>query len=269
MAGAEMARPRSDWLLPGAGQPRPAGGPALRARLVCFHYAGSGASMFAPWAAALPDEVELLAVQLPGRETRLDEPLRHAMEEVAPPLAEALAPWLELPYAMFGHSTGALIAFDVARRLRRRALPLPRVLIASAQNAPDVKPPVIRHVLDDAAFVEVLRGCRGTPEAILDDPVLLDLLLPRIRADGAVFETYRYLEEAPLDCPIVLFHGTRDAMVDEAGLARWARETRGGFRRRAFGGGHFFVHEQQAAVLDEINRELAVLLDEPSTLPIG
>jgi surfactin synthase thioesterase subunit len=191
------------------------------------------------------------------------------MEEVAPPLAEALAPWLELPYAMFGHSTGALIAFDVARRLRRRALPLPRVLIASAQNAPDVKPPVIRHVLDDAAFVEVLRGCRGTPEAILDDPVLLDLLLPRIRADGAVFETYRYLEEAPLDCPIVLFHGTRDAMVDEAGLARWARETRGGFRRRAFGGGHFFVHEQQAAVLDEINRELAVLLDEPSTLPIG
>jgi medium-chain acyl-[acyl-carrier-protein] hydrolase len=265
MTGADLETRESDWLRFGAGGPRA----DARVRLVCFHYAGTGASMFAPWAAELPGEVELLAVQLPGRENRLDEPLLHAMDEIGAPVAEALAPWLDRPYVMFGHSAGARIAFDVARRLRRAGFALPRVLIVSAQYAPDVVPEVIRYTLDDAQFVEVLRACKGTPDTILDDPVLLDLLLPRIRADGEVFETYRYEAEPPLDCPIVVFQGTADAMVDDAGAAGWARHTRGGFRLRNFEGGHFFIHEKQADVLDEINRELAVLLGEPDSTLTG
>lgn len=247
----------TDWFLFGAGEAKP----DARFRLFCFHYAGSGGSIFRHWPASLPDEVELVAVQLPGRENRLDEPLLHSMDQVAGPVVDALEPLLDLPFAFFGHSTGALIGFEVARRLRRRGWPQPRFLIASAQSAPDVKPPVIRHVLPDAEFIDVLRGCNGTPEAILNDPLLLDLLLPRIRADGAVFETYRYERESPLDCRIVVFHGAQDGFVDDRSLAGWATETRGGFGLHTFDGGHFFIHDEEDAVLDLINRELAPLLE--------
>jgi len=119
---------------------------------------------------------------------------------------------------------------------------------------------VIRHVLPDAEFIDVLRGCNGTPEAILNDPLLLDLLLPRIRADGAVFETYHYERELPLDCRIVVFHGVQDGFVDDKSLAAWADETCGGFALYQFDGGHFFIHDEEELVLDHINRELAPLL---------
>jgi medium-chain acyl-[acyl-carrier-protein] hydrolase len=236
-----------------------------RIRLFCFHYAGSGGSMFSLWPASLPPEVELVAVQLPGRENRIAEPLLYDMDEVAPPIADAMASLLDKPFAIFGHSTGALIGFEVTRVLRQRGLPQPHLLMASSQNAPEVKPPVIRHTLSDPEFIEVLRGCNGTPDAILRDPVLLDFLLPRIRADGAIFENYRYRREAPLDCRIVVFHGSDDAMVDDDGLARWEHETRHSFSRHSFPGDHFFIHSEEASVLKHINRELAPLLSEAAS----
>lgn len=252
------------WLLFGADRK-----PDARIRLFCFHYAGSGGSMFAPWADSLPPEVELIAVQLPGRENRIAEPLLLDMDEVAPPIADAMASLLDRPYAMFGHSTGGLIAFEVIRVLRQHGLPQPKLLIASSQNAPEVKPPVIRHTLSDPEFIEVLRGCNGTPDAILRDPILLDFLLPRIRADGAIFENYRYERQAPLDCRIVVFHGADDHMVDDDGLARWERETRRSFRRHRFPGDHFFIHSQEEAVLTHINRELEPLLSDAASTLIG
>ncbi len=258
MNGADLDGRGSGWLLFRAGAARR----DAPVRLVCFHYAGSGASMFQNWAAAMPDAVDLMAVQLPGRESRLDEPLLSSMDQVAPPIVDALFPLLERPFAFFGHSTGALIGFEVARRLRRRGWPQPRLLIVSAQNAPDMRPPVIRHLLPDAEFIEVLRRCNGTPDAILGDPVWVELLLPRIRADGAVFETYRYERQPPLDCRIVAFAGTGDPLVSDEGIAGWARETRGGFERRIFVGDHFFIHSQEESVLAEINRELEPLLHE-------
>lgn len=225
-------------------------------RLFCFHYAGSGGSIFRPWARWLSDRVDLVAVQLPGRENRLDEPLLHSMEHVTTPLADALPPLLDKPFAFFGHSTGAAICFDLARVLRRRKLPQPELLIVSGQNAPRIKPPLIRHTLSDPEFIEVLRGCNGTPDVVLKNPALLELLLPRIRADGALYETYHYEQQAPLDCRIVVFHGLEDALVDSAGLAAWEAETRHSFDRYGFPGGHFFVHDAEEAVAERINHEL-------------
>jgi surfactin synthase thioesterase subunit len=231
-------------------------------RLFCFHYAGSGASIFQSWTRWLPARVELVAVQLPGRENRLDEPLLYSMERVTTPLVAALPPLLDKPFAFFGHSTGALIGFELARVLRRRGLPQPRLLIVSGQDAPPVKPAVIRHVLPDPEFIEVLRGCNGTPDLVLRNPALLELLLPRIRADGAVYETYAYERQAPLDCRIVLFHGAEDNMVNSAELAAWEVETRHSFQRYCFPGGHFFLHDQEDAVAARINQELEPLLKE-------
>jgi medium-chain acyl-[acyl-carrier-protein] hydrolase len=231
-------------------------------RLFCFHYAGSGGSIFRPWIAKLSDEVELVAVQLPGRENRLDEPLVHSMELVTGPLADALPPLLDKPYALFGHSTGAVICFELSRVLRRRALRQPRLLIASGQDAPQVKPAVIRHQLSDTEFIEVIRKCNGTPEMVLRNPALLELLLPRIRADGAVYETYRYERQPPLDCRIVVFHGVDDSLVSHAGLAGWRAQTRHSFGRYVFPGGHFFVHEAENEVIAHINCELQPFLSE-------
>jgi surfactin synthase thioesterase subunit len=233
-------------------------------RLFCFHYAGSGASIFRSWTKWLSDQVELVAVQLPGRENRLDEPLLHSMELVTTPLVDALPPLLDKPFAFFGHSTGAVICFELTRVLRRRRLPQPRLLFVSGQDAPQIKPIVIRHRLSDPEFIEVLRGCNGTPDLVLKNPALLELLLPRIRADGAVYETYtyNYEQQAPLDCRIVVFHGFEDRMVHSAGLAAWKAETRHSVQHYGFPGGHFFLHDHEEAVVAHINRELEPFLNE-------
>ncbi|HEX3683608.1 MAG TPA: alpha/beta fold hydrolase [Bryobacteraceae bacterium] len=231
-------------------------------RLFCFHYAGGGGSMFRPWTKWFSEQIELIAVQLPGRENRLDEPLLESMELVMTPLADALPPLLDKPYAFFGHSTGALICFELARVLRRRGLPEPRLLIASGQDGPQVKPAVIRHRLSDPEFIEVLRGCNGTPDVVLQNPALLEVLLPRIRADGAVYETYCYEPQEPLNCRIVVFHGFEDKLVNSLGLASWEAETRNSFHCYGFPGDHFFLHEAEEAVAAHINRELEPFLSE-------
>jgi medium-chain acyl-[acyl-carrier-protein] hydrolase len=232
-------------------------------RLFCFHYAGSGGSIFRPWRKWLSDRVELVAVQLPGREGRWDEPLLHSMEMVTTPLTDALLPLLDKPFAFFGHSTGAAICFELTRELRRRGMSQPKLLIMSGQNAPEIKPEVIRHCLSDPEFIEVIRNCNGTPDVVLMNPLLLELLLPRIRADGALYETYSYERQAPLDSRIVVFHGFEDNLVSSVGLAGWRTETRHSFDCHTFPGGHFYLHEVEEAVVSQINRELEPFLNEP------
>ncbi|MCR9256711.1 MAG: alpha/beta fold hydrolase [Alphaproteobacteria bacterium] len=230
-------------------------------RLFCFPYAGAGASLFRPWSRWLPGGIEVVAIQLPGREARIDEPPLCSMDDVITSLMEDLPPLLDRPFALFGHSTGATISFELARVLRQRGLPQPDLLMISSQDGPRHKPACQRHDLPDTEFIEILRACKGTPDALLRDSVLLEMLLPCIRADGAVYETYEYRPQPPLNSRIAVFHGREDDMVSAEGLASWRVETAHSFHcHDGFSGGHFFLHEDEEAFSTQVNKELEMFL---------
>src|SRR5205814_4666171 len=171
-------------------------------RLFCFPYAGGGASIFRTWSENLPPEIEACPIQLPGRESRLLEAPFSQLFSLIEPVAQALLPYLDMPCAFFGHSMGALVSFELARYLRRQHGLSPVHLFVSGRRAPqlsDPDPPI--HPLPEAEFLEELRSLKGTPEEVLQNTELLQLLLPLLRADFAVCETYAYAPETPLLCP--------------------------------------------------------------------
>ena len=226
-------------------------------RLFCLPYVGGAASAYAAWPDLLPDRIECLAVQLPAREDRIrDRPFTESGALVRA-LAEAMRPYLRGGFALVGHSSGALLAFELARATRDRFGAPPRHVFVSGQAPPDQPPrhpPT--HALPDAAFLEELSGREGTAPEILANRQLLGLLLPGLRADFALWETYRWEEAEPLACPITAFGGTRDGQVDEAELEGWRRHTSGAFAVRMFEGGHFFFRDQAAGVAGAIAEAL-------------
>lgn len=229
----------------------------VRMRLFCFHYAGATASIFRSWQAALPKEVEVVAVQLPGREYRLAEPLLTDMKEIAPAVAEILPPLLDRPYVFFGHSMGVLLGFDVIRILRAHGLRQPELLIASGRNAPQFKwRDAGLQELPDDEFIAAVRDYNGTPEALLSDESLRDLWLPRLRADLTVSGTYEYVDQHPLECPVVVLVGEEDSLVTEAGLQGWLTQTTGGVQFFHYPGNHFFLHSAEQLVLAKVRTEL-------------
>ncbi|WP_181233977.1 thioesterase II family protein [Enhygromyxa salina] len=222
--------------------PRPR--PDATIRLLCFHHAGGSPSSFRPWLDELPDHVELLAVRLAGREARLRQTPVNSVAEVVEPLAEALAPLLRASprLAIFGHSMGALLGFELARELRRRSLPRPELLVASGRNGPGVGRKLELHKLSDKQLIdEVQRIYGGIPKPILDEPELLALTLPVLRADLTINETHTLSEEAPLDIPIRAYAGVDDPHVGKAGLERWAEFTTASFESGQFAGDHFYL----------------------------
>lgn len=226
----------------------PTQGAALR--LFCFPFAGGGASVYRSWRQIAPAGLDVLPVQLPGREGRIREaPCRNAAS-LAETLAGALSPHMSRPYALFGHSMGALIAFELAGRLREMGLPSPRLLVASASRAPRrtnrVNP---IHSLPDAAFRDALRDLEGTPEAVLAHDELMELLLPTLRADFELCEKYANDGSNPLGCPILAIGGSSDPNVSTAELQEWRAMTRGAFTGRVLEGGHFFLDEHAAGIL--------------------
>jgi medium-chain acyl-[acyl-carrier-protein] hydrolase len=229
-----------------------------RIRLFCFPYAGGGVSLFRTWPQSSPPEVEVCPVQLPGRENRLTEVAFSHIHPLIDTLAMALRPYLDMPYAFFGHSMGALISFELARRLRQTEPGLEPVhLFVSGRRAPqlpDPDPPT--HDLPEAEFIEELRRLKGTPEDVLQNEELLHLLLPLLRADFALCETYTYDQDKPLGCAISAFSGLQDAEVPRDVIAAWKKQTYSSFRLRLFVGGHFFVDQQQASLLRAISQDL-------------
>jgi medium-chain acyl-[acyl-carrier-protein] hydrolase len=199
-------------------------------------------------------------VQLPGREGRVREEPFTRLEPLVASLTDALAQELtELPAAFFGHSMGALVAFETARELRRRGAREPVQLLVSARRAPHLPArhePI--HALPEAAFRDELRRLQGTPEAVLEHPELMELLEPMLRADFAVIETFEHRPAPPLNAPITAFGGAGDEDVPFEDLDAWSRHTAGGFRRRSFRGGHFFLqHEARRDLLRAVAAELA------------
>src|SRR5258707_4225829 len=235
--------------------------PHARIRLFCFPYAGGSASIFRTWHEYLPQEVEICPVQLPGREGRLlEQPFSH-LPALIETLASALTPFLDRPYAFFGHSMGALVSFELVRHLRRlesQALPV-RLFVSGrrAPHIPDLDPPVSS--LSEAEFIEELRRLKGTPEEILRNEELLRLLLPIILADFNLCETHTYTPDSPLPCPITAFGGLYDTEVTRQMLAAWREQTCSSFKLRFFDGDHFFLHKERKELLAALMQDLFTL----------
>ncbi|HVB29716.1 MAG TPA: alpha/beta fold hydrolase [Terriglobia bacterium] len=231
--------------------------PQARLRLFCFPYAGSGAAIFRTWSEGLPSDVEVCPVQFPGRGTRLMET---PFTQISPPveaLAQALAPLLGKPFAFFGHSLGALVGFELARQLRRQSGVQPVRLFVSADRAPQIPHrgrPI--HALPEEEFLGELRRLNGIPKKVLEDVELMRIMLPVLRADFAVYETYAYSTEPPLNCPISTFGGLQDHRVSRGDLEAWRDQTSVSFSLRMFPGDHFFLNTIQPLLLQALSQEL-------------
>jgi len=235
--------------------------PQAQVRLFCFPYAGAGATVFNAWSNLMLPEVELYLVHLPGREKRIKEvPYTHLLP-LAEELTEALYPYLDKPFAFFGHSMGALISFEIVRKLRSRFSLYPVRLIVSAKHPPHVPDPHpnIHHLPDDELFTESERLYGSLPKIISEDPEVLKFFLPIMRADFTLIETYQYTSSAPLECPITVFGGNQDNSVNEHELSAWSEQTVVGFNLKMFPGDHFFIQGNRVALVQEIIKELLLL----------
>lgn len=224
--------------------------PDARMRLVCFPYAGGGASAFKDWTDIIPDDIELHVVQLPGREERLPESLVTDMTELVNKLTDEMLAITDRPFAFLGHSMGAIIGYEVARRLRLLDAPSPEHMFLSARAAPQLEnnsEPM--RDLDNDAFIERLHGLYGAvPEAIRQSTELRDVFLPILRADVALLETHGVTTSEPLDCPITVFGGSSDPAVSATMLAGWQEHTSAAFYQHELPGDHFFIHGQRKVV---------------------
>jgi len=241
----------SRWISHAGGQRR------VRVRLFCLPHAGGAASFFRSWSAPPGSHIEICAIQLPGREERMNEPPFRRMAPLVSALAEALAPVLDAPYALLGHSMGAVVGFELGRELRRRGKPLPLHLFACGHRAPHLAShDTPLHDLPEQRLVDELRRFAGTPEEVLSDPDMMGLILPSLRADFELCETYNHTEEPPLPFPIAAFGGLSDDEVMEDELLAWRDHTASAFRMQLFPGNHFFVDIQRLAVLETLSADL-------------
>lgn len=238
------------WLICTQPKPKP------QLRLLCFPFAGGGAGIYRTWAQALPETVEVEAVQLPGRERRIDEPPYQSLRQLIAAFADAVLPGLDGPVALFGHSMGAMIAYAFAHELRRRGAPQPVHLLVSGRRAPHLVEPEPWHRLPDAQFLARLRQLGGVPEVLWQEPELMARFLPVLRADFMVNEAEAYVPTPPLACPITAYGGLSDDGVAPATLDAWRDHTEGAFARELLPGDHFFVQNAREPLLTSLARRL-------------
>ena len=236
--------------------------PQARLRLFCFPYAGGGASIYHTWSSDVPQQVEICPVQLPGRENRLMEPPFTQIAPLVQALVPALRPYMDMPFAFFGHSLGAIVSFELARSLRNQYRLGPVHMFVSGCSAPqipDTDPPI--HELPDAEFVEEVRRLNGTPDAVLEHPELLQLLLPVLRADFGMRSTYTYTPAEPFAFPISAFGGIEDSDVSQEDVEAWRQHTRSAFTLRMLPGDHFFLHSARDQLVQLVSEDLMRILN--------
>jgi surfactin synthase thioesterase subunit len=226
-------------------------------RLFCLPYSGGSAMFYARWRRLLPSWIEVQPVEWPGRGARMDEPLATDPQKLAGQLAAELHAQLDGPYALFGHSLGALVAFELAHSLIDRGAPSPLVLFASGAEAPTVRDgSKWRLPLSDDALLKELRSLRGTPDEALSNPEIMRTALPVLRADFLMCGAYAYRQRRPLPCPIHVLGGADDETSRDS-LEAWKRETSAGFGLDIVPGHHFFIHTRQAEVMGLISAVLS------------
>jgi pyochelin biosynthetic protein PchC len=226
---------------------RPA--PAASLRLACFPHGGGGATFFRQWTIAAPADVEIVSVQYPGREDRRHEPALTEMAPLADGAADALTQAAELPLVLFGHSMGALVAFEVARRLEARGI-IPLRLIVSGREAPHQAQPSAKHLLGDDLLWSEVRRLGGTHPTLLESHELRAIVLPTLRADYRLVDEYRFAARAPIEAPISAFIGDIDPDVAVERVDGWRDWTSGEFELRVFPGDHFYLAANHPGVLN-------------------
>lgn len=235
---------------------REIGTPCLR--LFCLPYAGGGTSIYSSWRKKLPLDVDLCALPFPGREHLWKEDLLTHLEPLIERLVETIADKIDLPYAFFGHSLGGLVAFELARRLRFLYGTNPAYLFVSGCQSPHLAyrlPPI--HSLPSGEFIDQLRRrYDGIPQVIFENPEWLECILPILRADMAVLETYQYKNEVPFSCPIYAFGGLEDKLIGFDALEAWRIHTAEAFELQLYPGGHFFIHDTKLPLISVIAEQL-------------
>jgi len=226
-------------------------------RLFCIPYAGGSVSIYRNWPNCLPKAIEVCPIELPGRGNRSKENLFNNLLSLVKTLAKDILHSLDKPFAFFGHSMGALISFELARFLRRKNNLSPIHIFVSGRCAPQIprsKPPI--NQLPEAEFVEELCRLNGMPGSVLQNSELMELMLPVIRADFAICETYSYSVEEPLECSISAFGGLQDNEVNREEIVAWSQQTRKGFTYRMFPGDHFFLKSNEELLLRAIAQDI-------------
>lgn len=239
----------------------PPPGSSAPLRLWCLPFAGGGAASWHPWAPRLGGVAQIVAYRLPGRESRLAEKPITCPRELVAALAAELTPYVHEAYALCGHSLGGLLAFEIARTIRSRGLPGPRGLVISGVRAPHLPrtEPDLHHLPPEELVYQLHHRYGGIPDEIRDDAELIELMLPALRADLAVYEKYEYGPGATLTQPLLALGGSADPTVPRHQILEWARHTTGRFESAFFPGGHFFLQSHLATVLQRVRIFLAGL----------
>ncbi|MCG9629021.1 thioesterase domain-containing protein [Vibrio mediterranei] len=237
--------------------------------IFCFHYAGSCASMFKEWCNLFPNNIKLYAIQLPGREYRFDEKLISDMSVIVSSVLEELVVLLDRPYALLGHSMGALICYELCQSLKEKGFTPPLALLLSGRDSPKYKwkSPDFSLMTDDE-LVEAVREYDGTPDFFLDNDSLRELWLPRFRADLTACVKYEHARLNKLDVPIFIMNGVDDQLTTETGLLDWSNYTKGKVKINYYKGDHFFVHNQVEKLSSDIIKYIFPILNNEVNMSI-
>ncbi|WP_031079734.1 thioesterase II family protein [Streptomyces sp. NRRL S-118] len=218
-------------------------------RLVCFPHAGGAASFYHPLAAEVGTAADVVAVQYPGRQDRRAEPACVTIAELADRVHDEIQAWTDRPLVFFGHSMGAVVAYEVVRRMQRQGEHRPIGLIVSGRRAPCLPVPARNiHLRGDAALIDELRRQSGTAAGLLEDPEIVRMILPSLRGDYRAIETYRHQEGDEPACPITAMTGRQDPAATVEQVRAWENHTHAAFELRLFTGGHFYLSDQWDAV---------------------
>jgi len=229
----------------------------IELKMFCFPYAGGTALVFKKWSGYLPFTVQVIPVELPGRGGRLQEPPFVSMPALIDELSEAIGQLLDKPFVFFGHSMGAIIAFELARALRRRYNCEPQSLFVAGRRAPQVpnSEPVTYH-LPKEEFIKELIELGGTPKEVIENEDLMEMMIPMLKADFQLIQTYEYTVAPPLRCPIAVYGGLQDSHVSRDMLLPWKEMTTSKFSLHMLPGDHFFIRSSQDLLLRLLAREL-------------